>query len=149
MSPFVLRGAAKPVAMVKDALQPISVAVERPENGRLRYRVTDPRGRSKTYLQQEILHLRYRLGPDGVMGISSIQLARETFSLALTQQEQATRQAGWGTLRSTIYGSPKRINVLRPPVTWFLWTHTAPPPSAKWRHLASNTDGDHTRPYLN
>ncbi|APG47924.1 phage portal protein, HK97 family [Phaeobacter porticola] len=52
-------------------LHPSNVAVERLENGRL----------------------RYRLGKDGAMDVSPIQLARESFSLALTQQDQATRQA--------------------------------------------------------
>jgi HK97 family phage portal protein len=74
-------------------LHPSNVAVERLENGRLRYRISDDRGHSKILLQGEILHLRYRLASDGVMGVSPIQLARETFSLALTQQDQATRQA--------------------------------------------------------
>lgn len=74
-------------------LHPALVAVERLENGRLRYRVADTRGGSKVHIQEEILHLRYRLAQDGVMGVSPIQLARETFSLALTQQEQAARQA--------------------------------------------------------
>jgi len=75
-------------------LHPAMVAVERLENGRLRYRVSDPRGGSRVHIQDEILHLRYRLGPDGVIGASPIQLARETFALALTQQDQASRQAG-------------------------------------------------------
>lgn len=75
-------------------LNPAMIAVERLESGRLRYRVSDARGGTKVHLQEEILHLRYRLGPDGIMGASPIQLARETFSLALTQQEQANRQAG-------------------------------------------------------
>ncbi len=74
-------------------LHPSNVAVERLENGRLRYRMSGDRGESKILLQDEILHLRYRLGKDGAMGVSPIQLARETFSLALTQQDQATRQA--------------------------------------------------------
>lgn len=74
-------------------LHPASVTVERLENGRLRYRVSDTRGNSKAHIQDEILHLRYRLGHDGTLGVSPIQLARETFSLALTQQDQAVRQA--------------------------------------------------------
>ncbi|WP_127114014.1 phage portal protein [Shimia sediminis] len=74
-------------------LPPGMVTVEKLESGRLRYRVAEPRGNSKVYLQEEILHLRYRLGPDGVMGVSPIQLSRETYAMALTQQEQATKQA--------------------------------------------------------
>lgn len=74
-------------------LDPGAVAVERLESGRLRYRVSNNGGGSRTYLQEEILHLRYRLARDGVMGISPIQIARETFNLALTQQETAGNQA--------------------------------------------------------
>lgn len=77
-------------------LDPGLVAVERLESGRLRYRVTDRNGRLRIYLQDEILHLRYRLARDGVMGLSPIQLARETFNLALTQQETASGLAAKG-----------------------------------------------------
>lgn len=75
-------------------LDPASVTVERLESGRLRYRVTNARGGVHIYLQEEILHIRYRLGRDGIMGLSPIQLARETFNLALTQQDTAGNQAG-------------------------------------------------------
>ena len=40
-----------------------------------------------------MLHLRYRLAPDGVLGVSPITLARDTFALALTQEDQASKQA--------------------------------------------------------
>tara|TARA_R110000751_G_scaffold180038_1_gene286421 strand:+ start:30019 stop:31245 length:1227 start_codon:yes stop_codon:yes gene_type:complete len=75
-------------------LDPSMVAVERLRNGRLRYRVSNARGSVQNYLQDEILHLRYRLDRDGVMGLSPVQLARDTFNLALTQQDTACRQAG-------------------------------------------------------
>ena len=77
------------------ALYPIDagkVSVETLESGRLRYRVTGKHG-VRIYLQEEMLHLRYRLARDGVMGLSPIQIARETFNLALTQQETAGKQA--------------------------------------------------------
>lgn len=74
-------------------LDPGQVAVERLESGRLRYRVSSHGAGARVYLQEEILHLRYRLARDGVMGLSPIQIARETFSLALTQQETAGKQA--------------------------------------------------------
>lgn len=74
-------------------LDPGKVAVERLESGRLRYRVSGDGGGVRIYLQEEILHLRYRLGRDGVMGLSPIQIARETFNLALTQQDTAGKQA--------------------------------------------------------
>lgn len=74
-------------------LDPAMVTVERLESGRLRYRVSGRQGGVSVYLQEEILHLRYRLARDGVMGLSPVQLARETFNLALTQQETAGKQA--------------------------------------------------------
>jgi HK97 family phage portal protein len=73
-----------------------NVAVERLESGRLRYRVSGARGGVQVYLQEEILHLRYRLARDGAMGISPIQSARETFALALAQQNTAGVQARKG-----------------------------------------------------
>jgi HK97 family phage portal protein len=76
-------------------LDPGSVAVEQLESGRLRYRVTGRKG-TRIYLQEEMLHLRYRLARDGVMGLSPIQLARETFNLALTQQDTAAGLAAKG-----------------------------------------------------
>jgi len=74
-------------------LAPRTVTVEALSSGRLRYRVSNPRGGDRVYLQEEILHLRWRLGRDGVMGLSPLQLARETFNLALTQQDTAGTQA--------------------------------------------------------
>lgn len=80
------------------ALHPVHprlVSVERIGGGRLRYKVGSLDGRgTQMLLQDEMLHLRYRLGPDGIMGVSPIQHCRETFGLGLTQQEQASRQAG-------------------------------------------------------
>jgi HK97 family phage portal protein len=75
-------------------LDPTTVTVERLESGRHRYRVSDPRGGTQILLQEEMLHMRYRLARNGVMGLSPIQLARDTFNLALTQQETAGKQAG-------------------------------------------------------
>lgn len=77
-----------------EPLDPGSVAVERLESGRLRYRVSSDRGGTRVLLQEEVLHLRFRLARDGIMGLSPVQLARETFGLALTQQETAGKQAG-------------------------------------------------------
>lgn len=65
-------------------IHPANITVEKLESGRLRYISTTERGQRSVHIQDEILHIRYRLGPDGVMGVSPIQLARETFALALT-----------------------------------------------------------------
>lgn len=77
-------------------LDPRSVGVEVLEGGRRRYRVTDPRGRSLTHTQGEMLHVRYRIGRDGVTGMSPIALAAQTFGTGLDQQDQARRQAAAG-----------------------------------------------------
>jgi len=77
------------------ALHPLvagSVTVELLKNGRLRYKHAQPDGGTKTYLQEEVLHLRYRT-KDGVLGQSPIQIAAAAFGLALAQQDQAGAQA--------------------------------------------------------
>jgi len=73
------------------ALHPLtagSVTVEVLKNGRLRYKHSLPDGETKTYLQDDILHLRYRT-KDGVLGMSPIQIAAAAFGLALAQQDTA------------------------------------------------------------
>jgi HK97 family phage portal protein len=71
-------------------IDPAAVSVERLPSGRLRYRVARRNGGTDLMLQEEVLHLRYRLARDGVMGLSPIRIARETFGLALAQQDTAT-----------------------------------------------------------
>jgi HK97 family phage portal protein len=90
-------------------LDPITVGVERLRSGRLRYRVTDHRGGVTVHLQEEVLHLRYRLAAGGVMGVSPIELARETFGLALTQQDQAGKQAGRAFRPEGVLSFPNQI----------------------------------------
>lgn len=66
-----------------------NVGPERLPSGRLRYRVTDPRGGVMVLLQDEALHVR---GPsrDGVIGLSPIAIARGAVGLALAQNEMAS-----------------------------------------------------------
>lgn len=73
------------------ALHPLisgTVTVEKLTNGRLRYKHAKPDGGTETFLQEEVLHLRYRTA-DGVLGMSPIQIAAATFGLALSQQDTA------------------------------------------------------------
>lgn len=73
------------------ALHPLqmgSVTVEVLKNGRLRYKHAQSDGGTKTYLQDDMLHLRYRT-KDGVLGQSPIQIASAAFGLALAQQDTA------------------------------------------------------------
>lgn len=65
-----------------------SVTVERLKTGRLRYKVAKADGGVDVFLQDEVLHIRYRTC-DGVLGLSPIQIASAAFGLALAQQDQA------------------------------------------------------------
>ncbi|MGV0820810.1 phage portal protein [Martelella sp. AMO21009] len=89
-------------------LDPGAVAVEQLESGRLRYRVTERRG-VRVYLQEEMLHVRYRLGRDGVMGLSPIQIMRESFNLALSQQDAAAKQASKSYRMEGVFTFPNAI----------------------------------------
>lgn len=91
-------------------LDPSNVTVERLDGGRLRYRVTDHRGGLRVYLQEEILHLRDRLGRDGVMGVSRVQAMAETFNLAIVQGEQAGNQADNAFRQNGAFIFPNPIN---------------------------------------
>lgn len=75
-------------------IDPRAITVERLRTGRLRYTVTGAPGR--VLIQDEVLHLRYRLGPNQALGLSPIQIARETFNLALNQTETAAKQSAKG-----------------------------------------------------
>ena len=72
---------------------PPLVAVERRPSGRIRYVAHPPEGGTDILLDGEMLHIRYRLAADGLRGLSPIDLARATFSTALSQQRQAESQA--------------------------------------------------------
>ena len=77
------------------ALHPGDVTPVKLVNGRIRYEVRNKSGGTSTYIQDEILHLRYR-SADGFTGLSPIALARNTISIALAQQahEGATYKNG-------------------------------------------------------
>lgn len=65
---------------------PRSVVAERISDHRYKYTITEPfSGQVKTYLQEEILHLRY-VTEDGFLGRSPISICRETLGLGLAQQ---------------------------------------------------------------
>lgn len=77
-----------------DLIDPGAISVERLRTGRLRYTVTGAPGR--VLLQDEVLHLRWRLARDGVMGMSPVQVARETFNRGLAENDAAAKQAQKG-----------------------------------------------------
>lgn len=72
-------------------LWPLSdVQVLRLGNGRLAYEYTDRAGKVIRLLDHEVLHLRHRIGPDGVLGLSPIAVARGVIELAQSEQEHGT-----------------------------------------------------------
>lgn len=75
-------------------IDPRAITVERLRSGRLRYSVTGAPGR--VLIHDEVLHLRYRLGSNQALGLSPIQIARETFNLALNQGDAAGKQSAKG-----------------------------------------------------
>ena len=81
------------------ALRPVHpwrVRADLGRDGVARYRVTGRDGAARVLLAEEMLHLRNRIGRDGVTGISPIEEARETFLTGVSQQETARRQAAKG-----------------------------------------------------
>lgn len=63
---------------------------------KLAYEYADRDGKVVRLLQDEMLHLRHRIGEDGVLGVSPIQAAREVIQLAISEREHgvATFQNG-------------------------------------------------------
>ncbi len=77
-------------------INPDRVSVIR--NGdRLAYEYTDGDGKLTRLLSHEVLHLRHRLGPDGVLGVSPIQAARGVIDLAQSEQEHGLGTFNNGT----------------------------------------------------
>ena len=62
------------------------VQVVRLVSGGLAYDYTTPQGVMTRYSADDVLHLRHRLGPDGVLGISPIEACRSSMQLAITEQ---------------------------------------------------------------
>jgi HK97 family phage portal protein len=53
----------------------------------LGYEYTDHQGRVERLLQSEVLHLRHRLGEDGVLGVSPITAAKSVIQLAISERD--------------------------------------------------------------
>lgn len=88
-------------------IAPGSVRVERLANGRLRYVVGTER-----YIQDEILHLRYR-SKDGVSGLSPIGIARETLGLSLAHQQYESSFFANGARPLGVLQTPHALNAER------------------------------------
>jgi len=69
-------------------IAPGRVQVERLASGRLRYRISGNDQRAAVYVQDEILHLRYRTS-DGLVGRSPLQIARGALAIAMAASDTA------------------------------------------------------------
>lgn len=87
-------------------ISPDSMQVRRATNGGLIYEYSDGTGKPHPLLSHEVLHLRHRLGDDGIMGVSPITAARGVVELA-----QAEADHGVNTFRN----GAKLLGVLRFP----------------------------------
>lgn len=63
-------------------------------------------GKAHRLLQGEVLHLRGRLGPDGILGVSPIQAARSTFDLALAEEQHGLSVFQNGTRLTGVIEAP-------------------------------------------
>jgi len=86
-------------------INPDRVSVIR--NGdKLVYEYTDSDGKLIRLLSHEVLHLRHRLGPDGVLGVSPIQAARGVIDLAQAEQDHGAGTFANGTRLSGVLKFP-------------------------------------------
>jgi len=93
-------------------LWPVSnVQVLRLPNGKLAYEYADRRGDVVRLLQDECLHLRHRIGADGVLGLSPIAVARGVIELAQAEQEHGTATFRHG---AKLHGVLRVAELLKP-----------------------------------
>ncbi len=105
-SRFETNGRGQVIAL--HPMDPRAVTVERLPGGRLRYRCTDLDGVTRVLLGSEVLHVRH-WSEDGVLGVSSIQRAARTMSLAVEQSDQAEAMAGNGFQPGGILSFPESL----------------------------------------
>lgn len=90
-------------------LDPRNVGVEILDSGRLRYRVSNPRGGVTVHTQEEILHIR---GPsrDGFTGLSPLVLGARTLALAIDQAEGARNFIGNGMRPAGVLSFAEKVS---------------------------------------
>ena len=95
-----------------DQLEPLHPArmekVELLDTGRLRYTYRQPDGRQKIYNQDEIFHIR---GPsdDGIVGMSVVRLARESFGLGMATEQFGARLFSQGAVQRGMLTHPGKL----------------------------------------
>lgn len=92
---------------------PGSVVPERVSDHRFKYTITEPfSGKVKTYLQEEVLHLRYSTD-DGFLGRSPITICRETLGLGLAQQRHGASIMKDGMMAAGIIKSGEWLDSIK------------------------------------
>lgn len=86
-------------------MAPDRVTVLRVGTG-LGYEYTDHSGRVERLLSSEVLHLRHRLGDDGVLGVSPIAAAKAVIQLAISERDHGVATFDNGTRLSGILKIP-------------------------------------------
>jgi len=76
-------------------LHPSRMDVEVIENGRLRYKYRDDKGKPEVYTQDQIMHIRW-LSDDGIHGMVPVDLARDAIGLARACEIHGARYFGNG-----------------------------------------------------
>jgi HK97 family phage portal protein len=89
-------------------MSPDRVSVLRVGDG-LGYEYTDFAGKVERLLSTEVLHLRHRLGDDGVLGVSPIAAARGVIELAISEQAHGAATFNNGTRLSGILRLPGKL----------------------------------------
>ena len=88
---------------------PSSVNVQRLVGGGYIYQITDLDGKTKNYLQDEVLHLRHS-SLDGFMGRSPITICRETIGLGLAQQRHGASVMKNGLMASGLISTSEWLD---------------------------------------
>ena len=89
-------------------LSPDRVTVLRVGTG-LGYEYTDHAGRVERLIGSEVLHLRHRLGDDGVLGVSPIAAAKAVIQLAISERDHGLNTFDNGTKLSGVLKVPGAI----------------------------------------
>ena len=90
-------------------MSPDRVTVLRVGDG-LGYEYTDFAGRVERLLSTEVLHLRHRLGDDGVLGVSPIAAAKSVIQLAISERDHGVNTFNNATRLGGILKIPGKLN---------------------------------------
>lgn len=90
-------------------MAPDRVTVLRVGDG-LGYEYTDFAGKVERLLSSEVLHLRHRLGDDGVLGVSPIAAAKSVIQLAISEREHGVNTFSNSTRLSGVLKVPGKLS---------------------------------------